>query len=266
MAFKKEHCMKLFSWNTNGIRAAARHGFLDWLQQASPDILCVQETKVSDPEETLAKEILTPQGYRSYWNWPKEKKGYSGVAIYSKTEPIAIERSIGQAAFDDEGRTIVAHFPSFVVMNIYFPNGKQSLQRLDYKMKFYDAFLDRCLSLKKKKKNLIMCGDYNTAHTEIDLARPKENAGESGFLPQERAWIDTYISRGFHDTFRMFHKEPGLYSWWDMKTKARERNVGWRIDYIFVCNDLKPRVKDAFIESEVTGSDHCPIGVEIDLP
>jgi exodeoxyribonuclease-3 len=258
--------MKLYSWNTNGIRAAVRHGMLDWLQKTSPDVLCVQETKVSDPEVTLSPEILAPFGYRSYWNWPKEKKGYSGVAIFSKTEPTAVERSLGRADCDDEGRTLVAHYPSFVLLNIYFPNGKQGPERLDYKMKFYDAFLDRCVSLKKKKKHLVMCGDYNTAHREVDLARPKENAGVSGFLPQERAWIDAYAAKGFHDTLRMFHKEPGLYTWWDMKTGARQRNVGWRIDYIFVCDDLKTRVKDAFIAPEVQGSDHCPVGVDIELP
>ena len=142
--------MILYSWNTNGIRGAVKHGLLEWLQKASPDILCVQETKASDPEVTLSREILAPLGYRSYWNWPKEKKGYSGVAVYSKTEPETIETGLGQTPYDGEGRTIVVHYPSFVVLNIYFPNGKQSPQRLDYKMKFYDAFLTRCLSLKKK--------------------------------------------------------------------------------------------------------------------
>ena len=180
--------MKLYSWNTNGVRAAIRHGMLDWLAKTSPDILCIQETKVSDPEETLSREMLAPAGFRSYWNWPKEKKGYSGVALFTKTEPLAVEKSLGRKEFDNEGRTIVAYYPSFVVMNIYFPNGKQGRERLDYKMKFYDAFLDKCLSLEKKKKHIIMCGDYNTAHKEIDLARPKENETVSGFLPQERAW------------------------------------------------------------------------------
>jgi exodeoxyribonuclease III len=257
--------MKLYSWNVNGVRAAVRHGMLDWLQKTTPDILCIQETKVSDPEEALSRETLAPAGYRTYWNWPKEKKGYSGVALFTKTEPMAIEKGLGRDEYDNEGRTIIAYFPSFVVMNAYFPNGKQGPERLDYKMKFYDAFLDQCVSLKKKKRNLIMCGDYNTAHKEIDLARPKDNEDVSGFLSEERAWIDTYTSHGYHDTLRMYHKEPQLYTWWDMKTRARERNVGWRIDYIFVCDDLKPRVKDAFIAPDVLGSDHCPIGVEIEI-
>jgi exodeoxyribonuclease III len=257
--------MKLYSWNTNGIRAAVKHGMLDWLAKTSPDILCVQETKVSDPQEILTKDILAPSGYRSYWNWPKAKKGYSGTAIYSKTEPLSVETAMGVDEFDQEGRILIAHYPLFSVLNVYFPNGKKDQERLDYKMGFYDAFLDVCLDLKKKKKRLIMCGDYNTAHKEIDLAHPKQNETVSGFLPTERAWIDKYISSGFCDTLRMFHNEPELYSWWDVKTRARERNIGWRIDYVFVCKDLKPKVKDAFIEPNVFGSDHCPIGVEIDF-
>jgi exodeoxyribonuclease III len=257
--------MKLYSWNTNGVRAAVKHGMLDWLAKTSPDILCIQETKVSDPEETLASPILTPSGYRSYWNWPKAKKGYSGVALYTKAEPLAIEKNIGLEDYDNEGRIIIAYYPSFVVLNVYFPNGKKDQERLDYKMGFYDAFLDLCNNLKRKKKRLIMCGDFNTAHKGIDLAHPKQNETVSGFLPQERDWIDKYISQGFYDTLRMFRHEPDLYTWWDVKTRARERNIGWRIDYIFVCRDLKPLVKDAFITADVLGSDHCPIGIDIDL-
>ena len=257
--------MKLYCWNTNGIRGAVKNGMLDWLEKERPDVLCLQETKASDPQTVLDETVLSPKGYRTHWNWPLEKKGYSGVAIFSKTEPDAIEKGFGIGAFDKEGRILIAHYPSFSVINFYFPNGKQGPERLKYKMEFYDAFLDYCDGLKKKGKNIIMCGDYNTAHTEIDLARPKENETVSGFLPEERAWIDTYVSHGYHDTFRMFHKEGGHYSWWDFKTRARERDIGWRIDYIFVCNDLKKKVKGAFIDKEVYGSDHCPIGVEIEV-
>jgi len=257
--------MKLYCWNTNGIRAAVKHGMLDWLLQTSPDILCVQETKVSDPESVLDKKVLSPEGYSSYWNWPKEKKGYSGVAVYTKQKPDRVETALGKDELDQEGRVLIAHYPAFTLLNVYFPNGKQGPERLAYKMGFYDAYLDLCDSLKKKKKNLIMCGDFNTAHKEIDLTRPKENETVSGFLPRERAWIDKYVSHGFHDTLRMFHPGPNLYTWWDMKTRARERNVGWRIDYIYVCSDLKAKVKDAFIAAEVTGSDHCPIGVVVDV-
>jgi exodeoxyribonuclease III len=257
--------MKLYCWNTNGVRAAVKNGMLDWLEKERPDVLCLQETKASDPQTVLDESVLSPKGYQTYWNWPVEKKGYSGVAIFSKTEPEAIEKGFGIDAFDTEGRLLIAHYPSFTIINCYFPNGKQGPERLRYKMGFYDAFLDYCDGLKKKKKNIIMCGDYNTAHTEMDLARPKENATVSGFLPEEREWLDKYVSHGYHDTFRMFHGESGQYSWWDLKTGARERNVGWRIDYIFVCNDLKKKVKDAFIAKEVFGSDHCPIGVEIEV-
>jgi len=254
--------MKLYCWNTNGIRAAARHGMLDWLTTVSPDILCIQETKVSDTS-VLAPEVFVPEGYNSYWNWPAEKKGYSGVCIYTKEKPLKVEKGFGIAQWDGEGRVLVAHYDSFVLLNVYFPNGKQNADRLAYKMGFYDAFLSFCDNLKKQKKRLVMCGDYNTAHTEIDLAHPKENQNTSGFLPQERAWLDTYIAHGYVDTLRMFHPEAGLYSWWDVKTRARERNVGWRIDYVFVSDTLKDNVADAFICADVTGSDHCPIGVDI---
>ena len=257
--------MKLYCWNTNGIRGAVKNGMLDWLEQERPDILCVQETKAFDPQTVLDETVLSPKGYQTYWNWPMEKKGYSGVAIFSKKEPDAVEKGFGIDAFDKEGRVLIAHYPSFTVINCYFPNGKQGPERLRYKMGFYDAFLDYCDGLKKKKKNIIMCGDYNTAHKEIDLAHPKQNETVSGFLPEERAWIDKYVSHGYHDTFRMFHTGGGHYSWWDFKTRARERDIGWRIDYIFVCNDLKKKVKDAFIDKEVFGSDHCPIGVEIEV-
>jgi exodeoxyribonuclease-3 len=236
----------------------------DWLDKDGADIICIQETKVHKPEE-LDISIVSPGKYQSYWNAAHEKKGYSGVAIYSKEKPSRVEKSLGNRKFDTEGRALAAYFDTFALLNVYFPNGKKDSDRLQYKMDFYDAFLSFCDSLRKNKIPLVMCGDYNTAHTEIDLARPKENRDVSGFLPQERAWMDEYVSHGYVDTLRMFHKEPGLYSWWDMKTGARERNVGWRIDYFFISDDLKPNLKDAFIAKEVMGSDHCPIGIEIAL-
>jgi len=256
--------MKILSWNVNGIRAVAKKGMLDWLVRDNADLICLQETKVFEPQE-LDKSILSPGEYHSYWNAAKEKKGYSGVAIYSKKKPLKVETSLGNKKFDTEGRTLVAYFDTFALLNIYFPNGKQGEDRLKHKMGFYEAFLDFCDNLREKKISLIMCGDYNTAHKEIDLARPKENQKISGFLPQERAWIDEYISHGYIDALRMFHPEPGLYSWWDMKTGARTRNVGWRIDYFFISEDLKPKIKDAFIEKNIMGSDHCPIGIDIKI-
>ncbi|HUI92050.1 MAG TPA: exodeoxyribonuclease III [Chitinivibrionales bacterium] len=254
--------MRILSWNVNGIRAVAKKGMLDRLVKDGADIICLQETKVFDPQE-LDESILSPQGYSSHWNSAQDKKGYSGVAVYTKRQPKKIEKGFGVKKFDTEGRTLVAHYDGFTLLNIYFPNGKQNEERLKYKMDFYDAFLAFCDGLRKKKIPLIMCGDYNTAHKEIDLARPKENAGVSGFLPEERAWIDKYLTHGYIDTLRMFHQEPGLYTWWDLKSGARARNVGWRIDYFFVSDDIKGRVKDGFILKDVMGSDHCPIGIDI---
>ena len=244
--------MRILSWNVNGIRSVAKKGMLDWLVKDDPDIVCVQETKVFEPQE-LDESIVSPGNYVSYWNAAQEKKGYSGVAIYSKKKPARVEKSLGNRKFDTEGRTLVAYYDTFALLNVYFPNSKKDNSRLQYKMDFYDAFLSFCDSLRKNKIPLIMCGDYNTAHTEIDLARPKENQDVSGFLPKERAWIDEYISHGYSDTLRMLHKQPGLYSWWDMKTGARARNVGWRIDYFFISKDLEPNLLDAFIKKDVMG-------------
>jgi exodeoxyribonuclease-3 len=255
--------MRLLSWNINGIRAAAKKGMLDWLVKDNADIICIQETRVFDPGE-LDTAVLSPGNYASHWNCAAEKKGYSGVMIYTKKQPKNVEKSLGASGkFDAEGRTLVAYYDDFALLNIYFPNGKKNEDRLKYKMDFYDVFLSFCDGLNKKNIPLIMCGDYNTAHKDIDLARSRENENVSGFLPQERAWIDKYISHGYIDTLRMFHKEPDLYTWWDVKTGARARNVGWRIDYFFVSEDLRPKVKNAFIAKDVTGSDHCPIGIEI---
>jgi exodeoxyribonuclease III len=256
--------MRILSWNVNGIRAVARKGMLDWLVKDGADIICLQETKVFDPQE-LDGAILSPGAYASFWNSAQEKKGYSGVVVYTKQKPVKVEKGFGVKKFDTEGRALVAYYGSFALLNIYFPNGKKNEERLQYKLDFYDAFLTFCDNLIKKKVPLIMCGDYNTAHREIDLARPKENADVSGFLPVERAWLDTYTAHGYADTLRMFHNEPGLYSWWDMKSGARARNVGWRIDYFFVSDNIKDKVKDAFILKEVTGSDHCPVGIEVTI-
>jgi len=254
--------MRILCWNVNGIRAVAKKGMLDWLVKDNADIICIQETKVFAPNE-LDKTILSPGTYTSYWNAAQEKKGYSGVVVYTKEQPEKVETGFGIQKFDTEGRTLILHFENFTLLNIYFPNGKQNEDRLAYKMGFYDAFLSYCDTLTKKNIPIVMCGDYNTAHTEIDLAHPKENANSSGFLPMERAWIDKYISHGYADTLRMFHPEPKLYSWWDMKTGARARDVGWRIDYFFVSESIKKNVNDAFILKDIQGSDHCPIGINL---
>ena len=255
--------LTLLSWNVNGIRAVARKGFLEWLAEASPDVLCVQETKAW-PEQ-LEDAVRTPQGYHSFWDWG-ERKGYSGVAIFSKAEPVSVRRGFGVEQFDGEGRTLVAEFPGFVLCNVYFPNGQGSAERLAYKLAFYEAFLEFMLSVRDQGRDLIVCGDVNTAHHAIDLARPKENAKTSGFLPEERAWLDKLVAHGFVDTFRRFTDEPGHYSYWDMKSRARDRNVGWRIDYFFASSGLMSQVTDAFIRPDVMGSDHCPVGITLDLP
>jgi exodeoxyribonuclease-3 len=252
--------IKIISWNINGIRAAYKKGFLDWLKKEKPDILCIQETKAH--EEQLPDDLKNVNGYHSYF-CSGERKGYSGVATYTKDEPISIKRGFGLNEFDNEGRILITEYPECHLFNIYFPNGKASPERLKFKMDFYDAFLKYANKLKKQGKKVIVCGDVNTAHKEIDIARPKENEKVSGFLPEERAWIDKLIENGFVDTFRMFNQEPKNYTWWDMVTRARERNVGWRIDYFFVSDNMKDQIKNAFILSDVMGSDHCPIGIEI---
>jgi len=253
--------VKIISWNVNGIRAAQRKGFVEWLQGERPDILLVQETKAQPGQ--LDEALREIPGYRVYFA-SAERKGYSGVALYTKEEPKSVEYGLSIERFDSEGRTIIATYEDFNLFNIYYPNGQMNAERLQYKMDFYDAFLEYADRLKAKGKNLLIGGDVNTAHKEIDLARPKENEKISGFLPQERAWIDKFVRHGYVDTFREFHPEPEQYTWWSMRTRARERNVGWRIDYFFVTEGFRERVKDAFILPEVQGSDHCPIGVEIE--
>lgn len=253
--------MKIVSWNVNGIRAIAKKGFFEWFEKTDPDILCLQETKAS-PDQ-LHEELRNIAGYHSYFSSSIIKKGYSGVAIYSKKKPLSVNYGFGIPRFDDEGRIISAEFDDFTLINIYYPNGKMD-GRLQYKMEFYDAFLDFAGALKNEGKNLVICGDFNTAHKEIDLDRPKENVDVSGFLPEERAWMDKFVSAGYTDTFRMFNNEGKNYTWWHLVTRARERNVGWRIDYFFVNDGFIPKVKAAYILPEVMGSDHCPVGVEIE--
>ncbi|HUT27321.1 MAG TPA: exodeoxyribonuclease III [Methanomassiliicoccales archaeon] len=255
--------MRMICWNVNGIRALYKKGLVDFLLKDGADIICLQETKATEAQ--LPPELLDLPGYHSYFVSPEEKKGYSGVCLYSKQEPFKVIPGLGRQRFDAEGRTLVAYFRDFVLFNIYFPNGKASPERLRYKMEFYEELLEVAKRTVDAGKNVVVCGDVNTAHREIDLARPKENEKVSGFLPEERQWIDRFLASGFVDTFRLFDGSPDRYSWWDMKTRARERNVGWRIDYFFVDQGLKDRCRNAFIMPEVPGSDHCPVGLELDL-
>lgn len=253
--------MKIVSWNVNGLRALYKKGAFNDIFEIDPDIICLQETK-AHPEQ-FPEEVRSPFGYFAYFDHSKVKKGYSGVAIFSKIKPEKVEYGIGISKFDDEGRTLVAYYKDFILLNIYFPNGGGGQDRLDFKMEYYEEFLKFIDKLKKAGKNIIFCGDVNTAHNEIDLARPKDNEDHTGFLPIERKWIDKVISHGYIDTFRKFHPKKIQYSWWDMKTFARDRNVGWRLDYFFVSDSLENKIKKAEILDNIFGSDHCPVLLEI---
>jgi len=255
---KKE--LKIFCWNVNGIRAIWKKDFPEWFKKTSPDILCLQETKAQF--EQLDEAIAKVDGY--YCNFfSAEKKGYSGVALYSKEEPVNVTKGFGNPYFDGEGRVIQADYKDFTIYNVYFPNGGRGPDRVKYKLDFYDELFFNVEKKRKKQKNIIICGDYNTAHKEIDLARPKENEKNSGFLPEERAWLDTIVNMGYIDIFREYNDKPGQYTYWDQITRARERNIGWRIDYFFITKEMKKIVKDVKIHPEVMGSDHCPIELDI---
>ncbi len=251
----------LESFNVNGLRAVEKKGFLDWVKESSPDILCLQETKAE--ESQLSGSIRKPDGYKSYFN-SGERKGYSGVAIYTKISPDEVTTNF-PGILNDEGRVISAAFPWFTVLNVYFPNGKMGEDRLKYKMDFYAAFREYVAGLRQSGREVLVCGDVNTAHKEVDLANPKENAKISGFLPEERRWISDFLNDGFLDTFRVFNREPGQYSWWDVITRARERNSGWRIDYWLASEGLRRNLRDAYIKPEVAMSDHSPVGLIIDI-
>lgn len=252
----------LYSWNVNGIRAAHKKGFLEWLQGTSPDILAVQETKCH-PDQ-LDAALRNPDGYHSYWAYA-ERKGYSGVALFSKQEPLKVSIGLGVPEFDREGRTIIADYGDFILLAAYFPNGSRDHSRVPYKMAYKKEFLECCQRLRATGKSVIFCGDVNTAHGEIDLARPRQNQKTTGFLPVERAWIDEVIATGYVDTFRQLHpNEVGAYSWWSYIGGARSRNVGWRLDYFFTTPDLLPRLRAAGIHPDVHGSDHCPVSLALD--
>jgi exodeoxyribonuclease-3 len=256
--------MKLISWNVNGVRAVAKKGFIEWLMDEAPDILCIQETKAH--EEQLTDDITCVMPYMSYWS-SGERKGYSGVATYTKRNPQSESYGFGLAPeFDCEGRILITEYPEFTLLNIYFPNGQKDEERLRYKLAFYDATLEFCEAERKKGKELVICGDYNTAHNEIDLARPKENENTSGFLRIERDWMDKWEAHGYIDTFRQLHPEKAeMYSWWSFRTAARQRNVGWRLDYFYITPGLLDKVVKAEIMTEVTGSDHCPVMLELNF-
>ena len=252
--------MKLISWNVNGVRAVVKKGFLDWLELAQPDILCLQETKAH--VDQLAAEILTDHGYHTFWH-SGERRGYSGVATFCKEEPLYVQKGLGIKRYDAEGRVLVTEHENFLLYNIYFPNGQKDDERLQYKLDFYDELLPIINEQVESGNNVVVTGDWNTAHHPIDLARPKQNVNTSGFMPIEREKLDLYVENGWIDTFRLFHPEGDRYSWWTYRFGARERNVGWRIDYFFVNEGFVDNVEDADIYDEVMGSDHCPVSLEL---
>ncbi|MCA9969491.1 MAG: exodeoxyribonuclease III [Anaerolineales bacterium] len=255
--------LSLYTWNVNGLRAAWRKGFLEWLHAAQPDILCLQETKCH-PDQ-LDDALLHPAGYHTYWA-SAERRGYSGVALYSRIPPKSVQIGLGIDAYDREGRTIVADYGRFTLLGAYFPNGSRDHSRVPFKMAYKRDFLARCNQLRAQGKSVVFCGDVNTAHQDIDLARPRQNQRTTGFLPDERAWIDAVVTQGYVDTFRQRHPQrTGAYSWWSLQSGARQRNVGWRLDYFFVSPDLWPHVAEAAIHPDVTGSDHCPASLTLDV-
>jgi exodeoxyribonuclease III len=253
---------KLLSWNVNGLRAAEKKGFLDWLTLSDADVVAVQETK-AHPDQ-LSTALLNPPGYQTTWN-AAEKKGYSGTGTYSRHAPLRVVHGLGELRFDTEGRALIHEFEPFIFFNIYFPNGGRGAEGVAHKLAFYKRFLQVANGYMQAGHPVVVTGDFNTAFAEIDLARPKENVAHSGFMPEERAGLGEFFEVGLIDTFRFLHPDTVKYSWWDMVTRARERNVGWRLDYFMVSPDLKKSIVNADIHDEVMGSDHCPVSLVLSL-
>lgn len=271
----KEVLMKLVSWNVNGLRAVSAKPEWRWFAESTADIIGLQETKAHPGQ--LADSVRAPEGWYSYWASSTVRKGYSGVAVFSRRKPLRVACELPVPEFQGEGRLLHLEFPEFHYFNGYFPNGGAEVldddgkpvpgefKRLDYKMGFFAAFARHAEALRRDKP-VVVCGDFNIAHQAIDLARPRQNVRNTGFLPRERAWMDAFVASGYVDTFRHAHPdEEGRYSWWSYKSAARPRNIGWRIDYFFVSEELRDAVRDAWIEDDVFGSDHCPVGLELDI-
>ncbi|MBP5186522.1 MAG: exodeoxyribonuclease III [Clostridiales bacterium] len=253
--------MRLISWNVNGIRAVAKKGFLDTVKALDPDVLCIQETKAS--VDQLDDSLLNIPGYKSYFS-SAERKGYSGTCVYTKREPVSVSYGLGTDEFDHEGRTIELDFGDFILYNIYFPNGGRGPEIVEFKLRFYDCFLAKVKKQMDEGRMVLVCGDVNTAHKEIDLSNPKANSKISGFLPEERVYMDHFAETGLVDTFRMLYPDKTeKYTWWSYKTFARDRNVGWRIDYFFVDEAHKDRIAESEMMSDIMGSDHCPIYIDL---
>jgi len=265
MAKKKKKNITLISWNVNGLRAAIKKDFFDSFRKLNADIVALQEIKMQSSQ--LTDEMESIEGYESNWSYSTVKKGYSGVATYSRMEPKSIKHGIGESKFDCEGRILELEFDDFTFFNVYFPNGQKNDERLQYKLDFYEAFFSYTDEYKKQGRSLVITGDYNTAHNEIDLKHPKANEKRSGFLRIERDWLDQIQARGYVDTFRHFNPDTEKYSWWSYRSNARDRNVGWRIDYFFVTQDIidKGWIKETIINNDIFGSDHCPIGLILEI-
>lgn len=253
--------MILYSWNVNGLRAVNGKGFPQWLETSGADVVGVQETKIQPGHEADFQRL---GDYEGRFASCTTRKGYSGVGVFLKAPALAVNAELPEPDFGAEGRLLHVEFPAFHFFTVYFPNGQNGPQRLEYKMGYYDAFLRHAEALRGAKP-IVACGDFNTAHTELDIKNAKANEKTSGFLPEERAWLDRFTAAGYVDTFRMFEPAGGHYTWWDYRFQARARNVGWRIDYFFVSEELRPKVKRAWIDAEVMGSDHCPVGLELDV-
>jgi exodeoxyribonuclease-3 len=253
--------MRIISYNLNGIRSAISKGWLDWLKSANPDVICLQELKANSDQ--IDHSPLLELGYHLYWH-SAQKKGYSGVAVFSKIKPDHVEYGCGIKKYDDEGRVLRVDFGDFSVMSVYMPSGSSGEERQAFKMKWLEEFHDYILDLKKKRKKLIICGDYNICPQPIDIHNPKSNATTSGFLPEERAWVDQFLKSGFIDTFRYFNKEPHQYTWWSFRANSRAKNLGWRIDYNLATQNLKDKLRRVAILAEARHSDHCPVLLEIE--
>jgi len=253
--------LRITTWNVNGLRAALRKGAADWWDAERPDVLCLQEIR-SRPDQLTADQLTQLERVHAEWN-PAQRAGYSGVATFSIPEPLASEKGLGDERFDIEGRVIQARSQDFTLFNIYFPNGGRDHSRVGYKLDFYAYLLALCDQMHKAGEQIIICGDFNTAHQEIDLRNHKQNQNTTGFLPEERAWIDKYLDHGFVDAYRQLYPDREQYTWWTYRSNARQRNVGWRLDYFLVSESLMARVEDVIVHDDVLGSDHCPVTLVI---
>lgn len=254
--------MRITTWNVNGLRAVLNRDGFTWLDVHAPDVLCLQEIK-SRPEQINDDHMQIFSSYQTYWN-PGQRPGYSGVLTMSLNDPLSIQIGLGSDRYDSEGRVILTEYEGFYLFNVYFPNGQRDQGRLSFKLDFYADLLALCDRMHSEGKNLIICGDFNTAHQEIDLRYPKQNQKTSGFMPEERAWIDIYLSHNLVDAYRAIYPDRVQYTWWTYRLNARARNIGWRLDYFLVSKQLMPRIKDVIIHEEIPGSDHCPVTLVVD--